>query len=142
MKDPLESVMLDQLLALNDCRFRSGRLSDLAERDADRAGEQNYVALLRSGHDKVRLLGDMARSEEAVRMGTTIAGLNAALVRRKIGRIPIFGPAALKSVRGLAAPPIPILRRRCCSNCSARSARRWKSSSSCKQPSRRCSTSR
>jgi hypothetical protein len=48
------------------------------------------------GHDKVQLLGDMARSEEGRRTNASIAGLRSALIRRKLGRLPVAGPFALK----------------------------------------------
>ena len=96
MKDSPESVMLDQLLVLNDVDFVRAAYRALLKREADPTGERNYVELLRSGHDKVRLLGDMARSEEARRSGASIPGLNGALMRRKLGRLPVVGPFALK----------------------------------------------
>jgi FkbM family methyltransferase len=96
MTDPLESVMLDQLLTLNDVDFVRAAYRALLKREADPTGERNYLELLRSGHDKVRLLGDMARSQEAQRTGTSIPGLKGALLLRKLGRLPIVGPLALK----------------------------------------------
>ena len=96
MKDPLENVMLDQLRILNDVDFVRAAYRALLKREADPTGERNYVELLRSGHDKVRLLGDMARSEEARRIGASIPGLKGALIRRKLGRFPVVGPFVLK----------------------------------------------
>jgi hypothetical protein len=107
MKEPLESVMLDQFLTLNDVDFVRAAYRTLLKREADPTGERNYLELLRSGHDKIRLLGDMARSEEARRSGASIPGLKGALLLRKLGRLPIVGPFALKVGSLFCRAPYP-----------------------------------
>jgi len=107
MRDPLESVMLDQLLTLNDVDFVRAAYRALLKREADPSGERNYLELLRSGHDKVGLLGDMARSEEARQRGASIRGLKGALILRKLGRLPIVGPFALKMGSLFRRTPYP-----------------------------------
>jgi len=95
MKDTLKRGNLSQLLTLNDVDFVRAAYWTLLKREADPPGERSYVERLRWGHDKVGLLGDMARSDEARRTGTSISGLKGALMLRKLGRLPVLGPLAL-----------------------------------------------
>ncbi len=97
---------LDDLLVLNDADFVQAAYRSLLHREPDVSGEQNYIGMLRSGHDKVRILRGMARSEEGRRAGVEVPGLRFAMAKSAISRLPFVG-ALVGFVTLLVQQPTP-----------------------------------
>ena len=107
----METATLSELLNLNDVDFVRAAYRAVLKREADLSGERNYVELMRKGHDKVRLLSDMASSEEGRRAQAVVPGLAWAMRRTKFSRVPFVGPLSSYASRvfGRAADPDPVV---------------------------------
>lgn len=96
---PVEQVQSDfmtihDLLGYHDEQFVRLAYRTLLRRDADREGLRHYVALLRGGESRLRVLADLSRSGEGQLIDATVPGMKRALrafrVRRALSARPLW----------------------------------------------------
>jgi len=109
-RNTMQNPVLNDLLILNDVEFVRAAYAAILKRAADSTGEQNYLGRLRQGHDRVRMLADMARSEEGRRAGAVLPGLDQAVRWSALGRLPLLGPllVGLRSLLRRVPSPDPV----------------------------------
>jgi hypothetical protein len=94
-------------MMLNDVAFVRAAYRLVLRREPDPDGERNYVGLMRAGHHKLRLLGEMASSDEARAGGAHVPGLAWMLRRYRLSRLPIAGRVISGLVGVLRRKPDP-----------------------------------
>lgn len=89
-----EFMTIHDLLGYHDEQFVRAAYRTLLRRDADRDGLRHYVALLRGGESRLRVLADLSRSGEGRIIGATVPGMKRALrayrVRRALSARPLW----------------------------------------------------
>lgn len=93
---------IEQLLVLEDEQFVVAAYKMLLHRPPDPGGRQHYLQRVRAGIDKAHIIYEIAIGEEARRVGTNLAGLDALIRRQRSGRIPVVRAYLLW--RGLIEP--------------------------------------
>ncbi len=86
-----QKYRLDDFLSLHDRDFVRAAYVGLLKRAPDEWGERHYLSRVRAGVSKVRILSDIARSEEARQYAVEVAGLRSAATVEKIFAIPVLG---------------------------------------------------
>jgi Domain of unknown function (DUF4214) len=82
---------VETLLALHDRAFVRAAYLAILRRDPDAQGSETFLAQLRAGEPKARLLQGMLASEEGRRHGTVIRGLDARLLLLRVCDWPLVG---------------------------------------------------
>ncbi|MEX3592998.1 MAG: DUF4214 domain-containing protein [Burkholderia sp.] len=86
-----QKYRLDDFLSMYDRDFVRAAYVGLLKRVPDEWGERHYLARVRAGVSKVRILSDIARSEEAKQYAIEVAGLRSAATVDRIFAIPVLG---------------------------------------------------
>jgi hypothetical protein len=86
-------LALADLLRLEGVEFLNGAYHALLRREVDGSGKQFYLGRLQSGISKIQVLEELYASEEARIAGGGLRGLEAAIRRHRLSRVPIVGGA-------------------------------------------------
>lgn len=92
---------LDELLELDGMVFVKAAYLALLGREADDAGLQNYLRILRDGWSKLHILKGLAGSDEGRAVGRELPGLKGALVRYQKAQRRSWGGWYYRSVLGV-----------------------------------------
>jgi FkbH-like protein len=96
--DPIANSV-EQLLSYDDVAFVDCAYKTLLRRPPDAAGLANYLAVLRGGAAKMRIISALLHSREGRRSAVALPGLRDADFRYRLARVPIFR----RFVRGITA---------------------------------------
>lgn len=85
-----QSLSFVELMGLHNGEFVDQAYDAILGRDPDDAGRAYYVARLRAGYSKLSVLSQLRGSEEALVL-PAVPGIDGAVRRYRLGRLPLIG---------------------------------------------------